>query len=877
MLFQSKKNWNPEKTPFTSREKLYAAFNGSWFGKGVWGSVFLFLCALVLGSVFSVASAHDVSNLKISSASDQLSKSELSLDVTISAGLLSVREEAGKESFSGVWKPGRWVPFRVRLANAAGNTENSSNANSQSAERFTGKIVLEILDPDGMTAVTEQRIDCSLPCETELCVRFGTVHGNYRVKIFQKNTIGQKNQKKENSGTVPPLDGSVPNDLSEEFTLLSEISGNVSGVLPETKGVFLVVGAEDSGVTAGVAQMPSSSDLKPAVIRIPSARELPQNLAAWELIDLLVLSLDSETLRSWQKEDIQRLETWTRRGGNLVLSVGKSAELWANDPLWSAFQPGKLEKVIPVRETAAMEVFAKSPIPVTLLGVSEKFRIQVAKFTELQPEIQIHAEQFDLPLVMRRGMELGQIHWVSFDLTHPALAAWEGRGNFIASLLEFPEKSTVSTEKHVRGMERGFDDMAGQLRSALDNFNGIRPPSFGLLILIFALYLALIGPGCWFLCRKLPRGGEAASWISFFLIVAFCCFLFSVLAGNGGETRLNQIQVTDFIQENGTLRQALWGNVWSPEASRLDVSLAPAEFDLFIPEKQAKKAGNANGESGTETDSCPRSETESETRLAWFGLPGNYLGGMNSKITEASNVISSWKASYRMENGKMEDVPFLARSTKSFCAERWLKLSKNSQPQFASLRLLENARVLGEIRNPLDIPLENCLLCCGNWAYEIGRLEPGASFLIDETTPYFAAAALLVEADFLEDHSLKSSVSVRRVNRPYQPDSKNAAYVMRTMLFYEKAGGKAYAGLNHQYQRFLDVSALLNCRTAVLVCQIPKENTSENVGKDNKNSRKATLFTNFTLKKHGEKEFLPLDDPRDQDTQILRVIINPQI
>ena len=89
MLFQSKKNWNPEKTPFTSREKLYAAFNGSWFGKGVWGSVFLFLCALVLGSVFSVASAHDVSNLKISSASDQLSKSELSLDVTISAGLLS--------------------------------------------------------------------------------------------------------------------------------------------------------------------------------------------------------------------------------------------------------------------------------------------------------------------------------------------------------------------------------------------------------------------------------------------------------------------------------------------------------------------------------------------------------------------------------------------------------------------------------------------------------------------------------------------------------------------------------------------------------------------------------------------------------------------
>lgn len=922
MFFQRGKSRNPGKRSFVSPEKSSANFSSKPSGNGLVRPALGILLLTFLCLCFSENYAYCESSPDNRPASGKRFvknfDAQSPLEVVVSAGLPFVREDSGQSSPYGIWKPGRWIPFRIRIATTAETTETlqtvsndaftRNGASAGKEELFTGKIVLEVPDSDGATAVTEQTIVGPLPCEIELCARFGTTRGSYRLKIFGKTRTAnspflEKQLVDASSDVTLDATSSSRQEPREELTLLSEISGAAPGALSETKGIFLVVGSENGGVAAGVAQMPCPSSLKPEVIRVPSARELPKNPAAWELIDVLFLSLDDDALLSWKPEDVHRLETWTRRGGTLVLSVGKSAEKWANDPKWTAFLPGKFEKVLPVRETAAMEVFAKSPIPVSLLGVSEKFRIQVAKFVELHPAIQVRAEQFDLPLVLRRGMELGQIHWVAFDLTHPALVAWEGRGNFIASLLDFPEKNADSSEKNVRGMERGFDDMAGQLRSALDDFDGIRPPSFGLLILLFVLYLILIGPGCWFLCHKMTRGGEVASWSAFLLTVLFCCLILSFIAGTGGEIRLNLIQVTDFVQENGSFRQSLWGNVWAPEAERLDLRLESPGFPNLPHEKSndvknrpetmrpetksnaqtenedqtetnrkesnAQTGSNAQTETNVQAESNAQTENEAETetRFAWFGLPGNYLGGMNSRITEVSSAISSEKNHYQMENGKMQNVPFSARSTKSFCAERWLQFPQTSVPQFASLRILDNYRVLGEIRNPLDVPIENALLCCGNWAYEIGTLEPGASFLIDETTPYFAAAALLVEADFLKDHTIKSSVGIRRVNRPYQPDSRNAAYVMRTMLFYEKAGGRAYSGLNHQYQQFLDVSSLLNCGVAVFWGQIPSESAP----------KKSALFTNFTIQKHQEKEPLPLDNPKDQNVRFLRVFIEPKI
>ncbi|MDO4857311.1 MAG: hypothetical protein Q4A17_05130 [Thermoguttaceae bacterium] len=725
---------------------------------------------------------------------------------------------AGKTLAVGVWKPGRQVPFRVTL--------NPSQSGGD-LEPFRGRIELEIPDSDGIPVRSVTSFSGVLPATVELPARFGHSRGEYRLKIFEE--------------------AETEADAPGKAKLVHESEGLVEEALPETKNVFLVVGPTDAGLEACVAQMACPADRKPKVVRVSSAAELPQKISLWELVDVLVVTTDDESvLNSWSGEQTAALESWARLGGTVVLSVGKNAQKWADLPQWKAFQPGKLEKVLPVRETAALELFAQSPIPITLLGVSEKYRIPVAKFTEFPDPLNVRAEQFDLPLVLRRNLELGTVHWLTFDLDHPALVKWEGRGNLLASTLGFAERSNDFHEKKNRGMALGYDDISGQLRSALDDFEGLKPVSFALLTLFFLIYLGIIGPGSWFLCKKLPRGGEAASWTLFLVVSLGGAFLLWTLAGTHGGVRLNQVQVVDYVQETGSVRQSLWGNVWSPMASRLDLDLEPLPEDVISDENAPFR--------------------QPSHQIHWFGLPGAYLGGMDSQLltsvsgsssglalTEGSDSAADLGAFCLETDGKLKNVPFFARSTKSFCASQTFQLKPDARPVFGTLRDVNHSRVVGEVQNPLSVPLEHCIVFCGGWAYEVGKLAPGETFTIDDSTPYFATSILLVDADYIEDHSIKNSVGVRRVNRPYSPSSHDLRYIMRTILFYGKAGGRAYTTLNDSYLKNLDASELLNSRTAILL------GFTE--------SAPAPLFTGFQIP---GKE---LKDPRDKRVNVIRACI----
>lgn len=725
-------------------------------------------------------------------------------NVGVSVGIPALDgSSSGKSLDVGVWKPGRQIPFRIHLNPSPGDSEP-----------FQGRIELEIPDSDGIPVRSDLSFSVTLPAVVELPARFGHSRGEYRLKIFEES------------------------DTQGEMKLVHESEGLVEGALTETRDIFLVVGPTDAGLEACVAQMACPADRKPKVVRLASAAELPQNIALWELVDVLVVTTDDESvLNSWSKEQTAVLDSWVRLGGIAVLSIGKNAQKWAELPQWKAFQPGKLEKVLPVRETAALEIFAQSPIPITLLGVSEKYRIPVSKFTDFPDSLDVRAKQFDLPLVLRQNMELGTVHWLALDLDHPALAKWEGRGNLLASLLGFTERSKDFNDKKIRGMALGYDDISGQLRSALDDFEGVKPVSFALLTFFFLIYLGIIGPGCWFLCKKLPHGGEAASWGLFLAASAGGALFLWALAQTDSDVRLNQVQVVDYVQETGAVRQSLWGNVWSPVVSNLDLNLELIQNDLLSDEN------------------APTSQVH------WFGLPGTYLGGMDSQLLTAvsgSNSDSSLKegtdSSYSEIDGGLKKVPFFARSTKSFCASQRFWLRHDARFVFGTFYDVNRSRVQGEIRNPLSVPLEHCIVFYGGWAYEIGKLAPGETFTIDDSTPYFATSILLVDADYIEDHSIKNSVGVRRVNRPYVPNSHDLRYILRTLLFYEKAGGRSYTTLNDSYLKNLDASELLNSRTAILLGFT--------------DSSPAPLFTSFQIP---GKE---LKDPRDKRVNVIRAYIN---
>ena len=63
----------------------------------------------------------------------------------------------------------------------------------------------------------------------------------------------------------------------------------------------------------------------------------------------------------------------------------------------------------------------------------------------------------------------------------------------------------------------------------------------------------------------------------------------------------------------------------------------------------------------------------------------------------------------------------------------------------------------------------------------------------------------------------KTKKSPARWLRPSEMYNRDASYILRIMMFYEKAGGRNYTHLSNDYQSFVDLSNLLKTGRAILV------------------------------------------------------------
>ncbi len=116
------------------------------------------------------------------------------------------------------------------------------------------------------------------------------------------------------------------------------------------------------------------------------------------------------------------------------------------------------------------------------------------------------------------------------------------------------------------------------------------------------------------------------------------------------------------------------------------------------------------------------------------------------------------------------------------------------------------------MRNALGFPLQECLLCYGRWAYDLGTLGPGQSVQLSFSVPRRDLNTFLTGRKLL-------LVENREISTPYERSSVDVAYVLRAMMFFKDAGGYQYTGLVNRYQGFVDVSDLLNSGHAVLVAK----------------------------------------------------------
>ena len=197
----------------------------------------------------------------------------------------------------------------------------------------------------------------------------------------------------------------------------------------------------------------------------------------------------------------------------------------------------------------------------------------------------------------------------AFDLDAEPFLSWTGRDLLVARLLEvlLGEVGQAALRPRQPEMARiGYQDLAGQLRLALDQFPGVLVVPFSLVAALASLYIIIIGPLDYLLLRK-AAVSMRWTWLTFPLTVALFVALTGFLAHywKGSQLGLNQVDLVDIDLASGWMRGTTWAHLYSPRTQTFDLALEPTWPPRYDP-------------------------VTSGAALTWHGLPGRGFGGMES-------------------------------------------------------------------------------------------------------------------------------------------------------------------------------------------------------------------------------------------------------
>ncbi|NLX57247.1 MAG: hypothetical protein GXY58_19230 [Planctomycetaceae bacterium] len=569
-------------------------------------------------------------------------------------------------------------------------------------------------------------------------------------------------------------------------TLVS--SRSVERVTPATATAQWVVSVgPDVGVAETAVFLARVRGEKLTTSVLQEREQFPDRWFGYEGVDVLLVTTGTESvLERLSDEQYGALFEWLQLGGRLVFSAGKRAEeLFRDGSRFHALRPGELFELDTYWKASGLENYARAAERLTSndeapLAVFQSVRGRTVCYEGA-------GGAHDRALVIQYPCGLGLVTYLALDLEQPPLAQWPARSRLLARLLQSRSEDedasggqdTLGQVTHV-----GYDDISGQLRSALDQYSHVTMVRFSWVAGLLVVYLLVLGPLDFFGLHKLGR--PQWTWFTFPLIVVACCALAVWLSQRwkGDRLKANQIDVVDVDFAEGTVRGTTWASIYSPRAARLALDLVP--------------------QPGVTTTGAPG------VLLSWNGLPGTGLGGMNT--TAAVDVLSDeYTIRYERDGAASEPaalagLPINASASKGLFS-RWWTSTESLTP--SRLKATAGGTLEGVVVNPLDVELSHGFVYYENWAYPIeGRLGPGDT----------------VDLQYITALDLKWQLSRRRVIESREAitpwdraDLSDPARVAEMLMFYGAASGRVYTRLSHSYQSYVDLSQLLHTGQAILV------------------------------------------------------------
>lgn len=576
----------------------------------------------------------------------------------------------------------------------------------------------------------------------------------------------------------------------------------VPPALAADEQVLLVVGEFEAAERAA-RLMAREDGAQPRVISVADPRDLAggaRGMTARDLdgIDRVVIC---GTALATEPDDLARdvlesIDGWMRGGGSLVFIAGESAARvatpestparWLPGPLG---MPGRVERLVPLRRSAALETFGRAGRPldkaalaglqVPLLADADRLDGTVVAFEGRKAS--------DLPLVVRSVHGFGTITWLGIDIDRPAFRSWPGTDTLLVELLEQHERTAAGGRAGESA--RGALDLAGQLRTAIDRFPRVASVPFELVAGLGLLYVACLYPLDWWLTA---RGGRPAlAWISLPVIVA----LFSSLAWGtgqrwkGAEWQGSAAGIVDVDAVSGAMRGRGWSGTWSPANGALDVAAASAD------------ALAAEGR---------------DLAVSWCAAAGRGLGGTDAPTSHPALGARDYR--YAESLAGLAGVPIAADSSRLFEAEWTARATAADGPVPIASTLVRDAQAAlrGAVESRLPFALERCVLVHAGWLYDVGRLEAGGRFEpAAGRGPRSLAGAL----------TRRAAAKDRDVSERWDTASTDVDRILEIAGLYRAAGGSSYTSLDAGRLARLDLTPVLDTGRAVLIGRGPAGTT----------------------------------------------------
>lgn len=692
--------------------------------------------------------------LPVSAPKDCVANQTAQLSDELSDKLLSAKLQNVHVGFGGVYRLGHWTPVQFEVI---------KNVACDTIEIAT-------IDGDGGEVIYRQPFRRNGATVVETMVRIGRKNAFLKIRLIKE-------------------DGEVLTSLDLTAVELNELAKPIAS----TTGIDLIVGERQIATSVLTKEMTDDG----GSVAVYGARDidwLPTNPSSYDGVSRIIMTTrDDEILESLTPDQLNSIDQWMRNGGSLVASAGKNGDkLFGENGAFAKSTSVRVSGTTELQNTADLEHFAT---PASQLVTEDDSPLLISRCTAGDGLVVLDANEF--PLIVKEAVGFGHITVFGFDIDDPLLKKWDGTARlFLKS--QFIDESQTKDEGpdgSTSVSHDGFEDLTGQLRLALDKFSDVQFLDFAMIAVLIAFYILLIGPGDYFLLRKW-LGKMHYTWVTFPLITILFCGAAWLIAYSTKPTKfiVNQLDIIDVDLADNRVRASSWAHVYTPESTTVDITIDRTDFPADM--------GNRS--------------------ISWQGLPGNGLGGMQNGQS-IGRINSTYVQDIRYEGESrrvdIDGVTANVAATRSLFGQ-WS--GKLNTPFRSDLKNDQRRSLAGSLQgtfvNSFDVPLSQCVIFFGEYAYVITEtIQPGQ------------AVDLRTEADERTTRGLLTRKTATGEDdttiTPWNTTSTNLDRIGQMLSLYRAAGGKSYTTLTHEFQDYIDLSEQLELNRAILIASIPKTMT----------------------------------------------------